>query len=180
MGYFGAIVRVLGRVVGDTGHDVPLGNSVAAQLVGHETTRFLALTLQEFSEESPRRPPVPTGLDEKVNQVTVLVHGAPQILALTVDRDEDFVQEPRISESTLTSLQPPGVIGAELPAPLPNSFVRHDDAAFGQQILDIPEAQAVSVIQPDGVADDFRRKAMPKVAGSSNVHPGIVPRGELT
>ena len=153
---------------------------VAAQLVGHETTRFLALTLQELSEESPRRPPVPTGLDEKVNQVTVLVHGAPQILALTVDRDEDFVQQPRISESTLTSLQPPGVIGAELPAPLPNSFVRHDDAAFGQQILDIPEAQAVSVIHPDGVADDFRRKAMPKVAGSSNVHPGIVPRGELT
>ena len=100
--------------------------------------------------------------------------------ALTVDRDEDFVQKPRISESTLTSLQPPGVIGAELPAPLPNSFVRHDDAAFGQQILDIPEAQAVSVIHPDGVADDFRRKAMPKVAGSSNVHPGIVPRGELT
>ena len=178
MGYFGAIVRVLGRVVGDTGHDVPLGHSVAAQLVGHETTRFLSLTLQEFSEESPRRPPVPTGLDEKVNQVTVLVHGAPQILALTGDRDEDFVQQPRISESTLTSLQPPGVIGAELPAPLPNRFVRHDDAAFGQQILDIPEAQAVSVIQPDGVADDFRRKAMPKVAGSSNVHPGIVPHGE--
>ena len=54
MGYFGAIVRVLGRVVGDTGHDVPLGNSVAAQLVGHETTRFLSLTLQELSEESPR------------------------------------------------------------------------------------------------------------------------------
>ena len=159
MGYFGAIVRVLGRVVGDTGHDVPLGNSVAAQLVGHETTRFLSLTLQEFSKESPRRTPVPTGLDEKVNQVTVLVHGAPQILALTVDRDEDFVQKPRISESTLTSLQPPGVIGAELPAPLPNSFVRHDDAAFGQQILDIPEAQAVSVIQPDGVADDFQAES---------------------
>ena len=81
-------------------------NSVAAQLVGHETTRFLSLTLQEFSEESPRRTPVPTGLDEKVNQVTVLVHGAPQILALIFDRDEDFVQKPRISESTLTSLQP--------------------------------------------------------------------------
>ena len=76
MGDFGAIVRVLGRVVGDTGHDVPLGHSVAAQLVGHETTRFLSLTLQECSEESPRRPPVPTGLDEKVNQVTVLVHTA--------------------------------------------------------------------------------------------------------
>ena len=86
----------------------------------------------------------------------------------------------RISESTLSALQLPSVVGAEFPAPLPNGFVRHDDASFGQQILNIPEAQAVSVIQPDGVADDFRRKTMPKVAGSSNVHPGIVPRGELT
>jgi len=93
--------------------------------------------------------------------------------------DEDFVQEPRIAESTLTSLQPSGVLGAKLAAPLPNGFVRHDDAAFGQEILDIPEAQTVSVIQPDGVADDVRRKAMSQVAGSSSVHPGIVPRGEL-
>ena len=116
----------------------------------------------------------------EVDQVAVLVHGAPEILALTVDRDEDFVQEPRIAESTLSALQPPGVVGAKLPAPLSNGFVRHDDASLGQQILDIPEAQTVSVVQPHGVADDFRRKAMPKVAGSSRVHPGIVSCGELT
>ena len=157
-----------------------MGDTVAAQLVGHEPHGFLSLTLQQSAKESPRCTPVPTGLYEDVDQVTVLIHRAPQILALTVDRHEDFVQEPRLSESTLSSLQLPSVVGAELPAPLPKSFVRHDDAAFGQQILDIPEAQAVSVIQPDGVADDFRRKAMPKVAGSSNVHPGIVPGGELT
>ena len=124
--------------------------------------------------------PTPPRLDEEVDQVTVLVHRAPEILAVTVDRDKDFVQEPCIPESTLSALQPPGVVGAELPAPLPNGFVRHDDAAFGQQILNIPEAHAVSVVQPDGVADDFRREAMPKVAGSSRVHLGIVPRGELT
>ena len=97
-----------------------------------------------------------------------------------VDRDEDFVQKPRIAESTLTSLQPPGVIGAELRTPLPNGFIRHDDAPFGQQILDIPEAQTVSVVQPHGVADNVRRKAMSKVARSSRAHLGIVPRGELT
>ena len=35
-------------------------------------------------------------LYEDVDQVTVLVHRAPEILALTVDRDEDLVQEPRV------------------------------------------------------------------------------------
>ncbi len=164
----------------DDGHDVPMGDMVAAQLVGNEARRFLSLPLQEFPKESPRRAPVPAGLDEDVDQVTVLVNRTPEILALTVDRDEDFVQKPRISESTLSALQLPGVVGAELPAPLPNAFVRHDDSSFGKQILDIPEAHAVSVVHPHGVADDFRRKAMPEVAGSSRVHPGIVPRGELT
>ena len=52
--------------------------------------------------------------------------------------------------------------------------------SFGQQILNIPEAHAVSVVEPDGMADDVGRKAMPKVAGPASVHPGIVLGGELT
>ena len=155
-------------------------DTVAAQLVGHEPHGFLSLTLQQSAKESPRCPRVPTGLYEDVDQVTVLVHRAPEILALTVDRDEDLVQEPRVSESTLSSLQPTRVVGAELPAPLSHGFVRHDDASLGQQILNIPEAHAVSVVEPDGMADDLGRKAVPQVAGPASVHPGIVPGGELT
>ena len=139
--------------------------TVASQLVGHETARFLSLTLEESPKESARRTPIPAGLHEDLDQVTILIHRAPKILALTIDRHEDFVQEPRISESTLASLQLPSVVGAELPAPLANGFVGHDDSSFGQQILNIPEAHAVSVVEPDGMADDFGRKAMPMVAG---------------
>ena len=36
------------------------------------------------------------------------------------------------------------------------------------------------LVEPDGMADDFGRKAMQKVAGPASVHPGIVPGGELT
>ncbi len=91
-----------------------MGDTVAAQLVGHEPHWFLSLTLQQSAKESPRCTPVPTGLYEDVDQVTVLIHRAPEILALTVDRHEDFVQEPRISESTLSARQLPSVVGAEL------------------------------------------------------------------
>ena len=55
--------------MGNQGHDVPMGDAVAAQLVGHETRRFLALPLQECSEESPRRTPVSTRLDEDIDQI---------------------------------------------------------------------------------------------------------------
>ena len=77
--------------------------------------------------------------------VAVLIHRAPEILALPVDRDEELVQGPRIAESTLSSLQAPCVVGTELPAPVPHGLVRPDDTSFRQQVLDIPEAQAVSV-----------------------------------
>ena len=115
-------------------------------------------------------------MDEKVTPVTVVVHGAPQLLALPGDRGAAFVQTPRSAESTVPSLHPPDVLGADLPAPLPKSVVRYDAATVGQQILDILEAQAVSVLHPDGVADAGRRNALPKVAGSSKVQPGLEPR----
>ena len=44
---FGAIVRVSPRVMGDQRHEVPMGDTVAAQLVGHEPHGFLSLTLQQ-------------------------------------------------------------------------------------------------------------------------------------
>ena len=133
-------LRLLGRL---DQHRPSLGRffapyAVAAQLVGHEPHGFLSLTVQQSAEESPRCPRVPTRLYEDVDQITVLIHRAPEILALTVDRHEDFIQEPRISESTLSALQLPSVVGAEFPAPLPNGFVRHDDSSFGKQILNIP------------------------------------------
>ena len=169
--------------MGDHRQDGPRGDTVAAQRVGHEPHGFLSLPVQQSAEESPRGPRGPrgpTGVYEDVDQITVLIHRAPERLALTVDRHEDFIQEPRLSESTLSALQLPSVVGAELSAPLPNGFVRHDDSSFGQQILNIPEAQAVSVVEPDDMADDVGRKAMPKVAGPASVHPGIVLGGELT
>ena len=86
-----------------------MGDTVAAQLVGHEPHGFLSLTLQQSAKESPRCTPVPTGLYEDVDQVTVLIHRriAPRdffiaLVALTVDQGhEDFVQRttPNISES---------------------------------------------------------------------------------
>jgi hypothetical protein len=130
MGGFGAIVRVAGRVVGDRRHDVVMSDTVAAQLVGDETTRFLSLTPQESPKEPPCCAAISTRLDEDIDQVAVLIHRAPEILALTIDRREDFVEEPRISESTLSALQAPRVVRTELPAPLPNRFVRDDDASF--------------------------------------------------
>ncbi len=45
MRYLGSIVRVSVRVMSDPGHDFSMCHTVASQLVGHETKRFVSLTL---------------------------------------------------------------------------------------------------------------------------------------
>ena len=93
-----------------------------------------------------------------------LIDGPPKVLSPAIDRDEDFVQKPRITESTLSSLQALGVVRTELCAPLPNGFVRHGDSSFGKQIFDISEAHAESMVEPDGMTNDLGRESMSAVA----------------
>ena len=98
----------------------------------------------------------------------------------TIDRHEEFVEVPGIAEPTAPVPEPSGVVPAECQAPLPNRLVGDRNTTLGEEVFDIAEAQAEAKVEPDGVGDDVGRKAMPKVAGSSRVHLGIVPRGELT
>jgi hypothetical protein len=67
---------------------------------------YLTLTLQELEKEALCRMTVTPGLDEDVDPITVLIdptNRTPEILPFAVDRNEDFVEEPCIPETTLTS-----------------------------------------------------------------------------
>jgi hypothetical protein len=74
---------------------------------------------------------------------------------------QNFVQVPNIAEAALTPLQFSGIVRTELSTPKSNRFIRDDDSAFGEKILDISEAQAETMVNPDGIADDFWRKRWP-------------------
>ena len=54
-----------------------------------------------------------------------------------------------------------------------NGFIRHDDAAFGQQILDIPEAEAVSVIHETAWLMISGGELFPKVPGGRACIPAL-------
>jgi hypothetical protein len=68
------------------------------------------------------------------------------------------------------NLKTSGIVGSEFPAPLSDGFVRNNDSAFGQKIFHITEAQTEAMIDPYGIADDFRREAVSAVTGSGAVH----------
>ena len=59
---------------------------------------------------------------------------------------------------------------SEFPAPSSDGFIRDNNSAFGQKIFNITEAQTETMIDPYGVADNFRRETVSVVAGSGAVH----------
>ena len=67
--------------------------------------------------------PIPSRLHEDVQDVTVLIHGAPHVLLATLDRDEHLVEMPGVSHPTASAPQPPRVDRTEPLAPLPNRLV---------------------------------------------------------
>jgi hypothetical protein len=80
-------------------------------------------------------------LNQDVDLFPILVHGPPEIVTLTSDSHEQFVQVPDVALSALATSEAPRVFGTELHTPLPYGLVTHDDAAFRKEVLDVSEAQ---------------------------------------
>jgi hypothetical protein len=76
-------------------------------------------------------------------------------ILLAIDSNEDFIQVPNIPQAALTPLQSSRLVWTELLTPQSNRFIRDDDSAFRENILNISEAQAETMVNPDGIADDF-------------------------
>ena len=56
-----------------------------------QASRHVSLVLQSRAKESHCGVPIPSRWYEEVKDVTVLIHGAPQVLLATLDRDEPLV-----------------------------------------------------------------------------------------
>jgi hypothetical protein len=74
--------------------DVSHGSRVASQFVGNDPQWFRTLATQQFSKESLSSAVIPMRLNQNVDHVTILIHGAPQILLLAVDSNEYLIQVP--------------------------------------------------------------------------------------
>ncbi len=84
-----------------------------------------------------------------------MIHGAPQVLFLPIDLEEDFVQVPRIARAGAAPPQLVRVRLPELPTPLQHGLVGHHYAAFGQQFFYITVAEVEAKVEPHRVRDDF-------------------------
>ena len=152
------------------GHHFAVRNSVAAQSVGDEAPRLELEAGQQPFEEAFGGCGVAAALHQDVEHDAALVHRAPEVMPLAVDAQEDLIEVPSVARfrSPLTELA--GKVGAEPEAPLPDALVRNADPTLGQDQLDLTQAQAEDMVEPDGVADDRSREAVAGVPGQLGNH----------
>jgi hypothetical protein len=88
-------------------------------------------------------------------------------MALPMNREEDFIQMPLVTQPRTTAPQLIGLPSAELVAPLANRFICHRETACKQQLFDITITQVETAVEPDRVADDLDWEAMVLIAVDS-------------
>jgi hypothetical protein len=107
---------------------------------------------------------VPPTLDKSIEDIAVLIHSPPEVVALTMNREEDLVQVLLIARPGTPPLELMGVLLAKFPAPCVDGLIRDDHSAFEEELFDIAATEVEPVIQPDPMADDLPGETVVRVA----------------
>ncbi len=130
MGNLCPIVGVLLYDMRDRRHHRSLRRRITSELVGDDSYRTGLLALEQLPKESRGCPCITPFLHENIDDVTVLVDGAPKVVELAPNLDEDFVQVPDVTLLPAPPLEFSGIFWPELHAPLANRFIADLDASF--------------------------------------------------
>ena len=141
-----AVVLVLPGAVHHGRHHGAVRRGVAPQFVRDQPARRAALIFQQFPKETRGRLAITPGLDEDVDEVTVLVNRPPEIPTSALNLYKQLVEIPGVAQAPSLPTQRPRVLRTKGVAPLPNRLIGHRDPTLREEILSISEAQAEAVI----------------------------------
>jgi len=94
---FGSVIRIDVVDVIYRGHDRTMSSIITSEFIGDQPSRFTSLAFEKTAEKAFSRTLIATTLHENINAIAILIHGPPQILALPLNGDKDFVDMPRIA-----------------------------------------------------------------------------------
>src|SRR5687768_11611684 len=101
--------------------------TIALELVRNDHPRDILAALEPHAEERLGGCLVAPALHQDIKHVAILIDGPPQVMALTVDRQKDLIQVPRVTGPGTPAPELIGIRLAERATPLPNRLIRHDD-----------------------------------------------------
>jgi len=129
------------------------------------------LTFHQFLEKPRRCLFVLVFLHQNIENIPVLIYGAPQVSPLTSNRhDVNLNHVPCVAKRASAFLDCSSIRWAEFVTPIADSFVGNNYSTLRQKILNIAKAETESMIQPDCMADDFGRKTVSVVKLVSIIH----------
>src|SRR5215510_1492948 len=87
-----AVVEIAALAVFDPGQDLALRRPVALELIGDNHLWHVLQPLEQLAKELFGRLLITPALDQDVEDVVVLIDSAPEVMAFTIDGQEDFIQ----------------------------------------------------------------------------------------
>lgn len=154
MGILCPIVQAFVGAVFDTGHDLSLCCAIRPKLVGDHHSRCPALALQQLTHQSFGGVGIAAALDQNLQNEAVLIDGTPQPVLLATDRDNGLIEMPFVAKPTgRAAANVVRKMSAEFRCPKPDRLMRHCNPASRKEVLDHPQAQRKSEIQPRSVRD---------------------------
>ena len=97
VGHLGPVVLVPCGSVGCRQPEVSAGGRIASQFVRDQLPWRSTLSLQELAEEALGGSRVPMARHQDVQDVAVLIHCSPEVVAFPADPDEHLIQVPDIA-----------------------------------------------------------------------------------
>ncbi len=79
-------------------------NAITSQLVRHNRSRMATVRSQQPRKEALSRLAIALLLHEYINDFSILIHGTPQIVRLSVDLDKDLIEIESIPEPPVPAL----------------------------------------------------------------------------
>jgi len=113
-------------------------------------------------------------LDQDVQNISILINRAPQVVNASIDLEKHFVEMPAFAWPRSSSAQIVSVGLTELEAPFSDGFMSEDHATHRQHFFTIAEAQGEAKVQPNTMTDDFGREAMTMIK-RIGAHPCSMP-----
>jgi hypothetical protein len=99
VGGLGALIERAMLTMFHSRQECPLGGTVTVQFVGDDHAGNGGEALEQLLEESLRRFLVPPALHQNIEEMSVLIHRTPEILALTPNGEKHFIEVPLVAPS---------------------------------------------------------------------------------
>src|ERR1041385_7961812 len=120
---------------------MPKRGSVRVEFIRGQQFRREALFPEQLAQQPKGRALVAAGVHPHVENLALVIDGAPQVHSLSGDADHHLVEMPPLAWSWAQASKSTGEPGPELQNPAPHRLVGNLHAPLGQKLFDIAVAQ---------------------------------------